>query len=103
MGAGDPAPFESIVVVTAWCLAVALCIGAMTAPYWPLAWARVARRGGAAVAILVQIAFEIAAPSRSAIESAGRLVFLWPAAAIAIVAAGAWEWRDRQRMTEGDA
>ncbi len=96
MGSGAAPPFEGTVLVIAWCLAIALCLGALTARSWAPGHARLARRGMVAIAVIVQLAFHVMAPPASAIESAGRLVFLWPAAALALLAAAAWEWRDRR-------
>lgn len=67
MGIEPLHPFERLVTAAAWCLAVVLCIGV------------------------------VSAPPRSAMESAGRFVFLWPALARGLVAAGVWHWCDRAR------
>ena len=97
MSAGAPPPFEGLVVVLAWCLAAALCLCALSARSWPADRARLARRALGAAAVALQVVFHVIAPPRSALESAGRLVFLWPAAVVALLAAGAWAWRDSRR------
>lgn len=101
MGVGPPPPFEGTVIVVVWCLAALLCVGALSAPLWPVATARPVRWTGLVLAALVQAAFHVAAPPRSALESAGRFVFLWPALAIGVLAAGVWHWRDRGRRAVG--
>ena len=97
MSAGAPPPFEGLVVILAWCLAAALCLGALSARSWRAERARLARRALAAAAVALQLAFHLLAPPRSALESAGRFVFLWPAAVVALAAAAAWGWRDSRR------
>ncbi len=102
MGVPEPPPGEGIVLVLAWVLAALLCLGASTAPMWGLTPARVVRWAAIALAVLVQIGFHVMAPPRSAMESAGRLVFLWPAVAVALIAAGVWQWRDASRSPRPD-
>ena len=97
MGVPEAPPGEGIVLVTSWCLAIALCLAALTAPMWGLAPARIARWVLVAAAVLVQVVFHMMAPPRSAMESAGRLVFLWPALVVGILAAAGWWWRDGHR------
>ena len=102
MGVPEPPPGENIVLVLAWVFAVVLCIGALTAPAWGVAPARIVRWAAIAVAVLVQVGFHIMAPPRSAMESAGRFVFLWPALLVALIAAGVWHWRDSSRSPRAD-
>ena len=97
MGVPEPPPGESLVLIVSWCLAVALCVSALSAPTWGLAPARVTRWSLVALAVFVQVGFHLFAPPRSAMESAGRLVFLWPALVVALVAGAAWWWRDAHR------
>ena len=98
MGVPEPPPGESIVLVVAWILAGGLCLGALSAPTWGLGPARLTRWIVVALAVLVQVGFHVMAPPRSAMESAGRFVFLWPALAVALIAAATWWWRDAHRV-----
>lgn len=98
MGVPEPPPGEGIVLALSWILAVLLCVAALAAPAWALGPARVGRWALVALAVLVQLGFQVMAPPRSAMESAGRLVFLWPALVVALVAGAAWWWRDAHRV-----
>jgi hypothetical protein len=106
MGVPEAPPGEGIVLVLSWCFAIALSLGALTALMWAPAPARIVRWVLVAAAVLVQVVFHVMAPPRSALASAGRLVFLWPALVIAVLAGAAWWWRDDRRVADvitGDA
>ena len=97
MGVPEPPPGESIVLVVSWVLAILVCVGLFSAPAWGLAPARLVRWSLVVLAVLVQAGFHVMAPPRSAMESAGRFVFLWPALLVVLLAAGGWWWRDEHR------
>ena len=100
MGSAVVPAYEGLVLVTTWCAAVALLLGLITAGAWRLPFALIARRASLAIAVMAPALFHVLSPPRNSIEAAGRLVFLWPAAIVAIVAATAWAWRDRRRVSD---
>lgn len=87
--------FDLVVSAAVLLCSLALLIGAATAPRWPRDGALIARRALAATVIGLPILLHLAAPSRSGIEGAARLIFIWVPVALGLLFFAIWHWRAR--------
>jgi peptidoglycan/LPS O-acetylase OafA/YrhL len=85
-----------------WAVGIAgavLLIGAIVARRWRGLSAVWVRSLAALVAIGVPIAFDLLAPATT-LEELGRMLTIWPLAALGLVFFGIWAWRGRTRRDE---
>jgi hypothetical protein len=92
-GPSNSTPYDVPLLILLVALAVLLFIGAATASAWSPTSASVVRRGAIVVAIGAFVVVHVVTPTANGIIGAARMVFLWPALALTIVAFLVWGWR----------
>jgi hypothetical protein len=93
LGSGDPTPFDFALLALLGILAVALIAGAFTGAHWSPGAAVGTRRGAMAIAVLATALVLVLTPTRNGIVGAGRMITIWPAIAICVIAYAVWSWR----------
>jgi hypothetical protein len=93
LGSGDPTPYDARLVVLLVVLAVVLGIGAGTAGMWSPGLAAWIRRGAVLLGLGVTAGVLVRTPTTNGIVGAGRMISVWPALGVAVVAYLVWSWR----------
>jgi hypothetical protein len=68
-------------------------VGAATSASWSPTTATLVRRGAMALSIAAVAVVHIVTPTTNGIMGAARVLFVWPAIAIAVIAFIVWSWR----------
>jgi hypothetical protein len=92
-GSGDPTPYDFPLIFLLVLLAILMFVGASIGNTWSPSTATLVRRGSMLVAIIAIAAVHIITPTTNGIVGAGRIMFLWPAIALAAIAFLVWSWR----------
>jgi len=92
-GSGDPTPYDFLLLVLFGIVAIVLIAGAITGDAWSPGLAPWLRRGSVLVAIGALAAVLVITPTRNGIVGAGRLLTIWPAFAVVILAFLVCSWR----------
>ena len=92
-GSGNPAPYDIPLIVVLVLLAILMFVGASVGSMWAPSTATLVRRGTMLVAIIAIAAVHIATPTTNGIMGAARMLFVWPAIALAVIAFAVWSWR----------
>ena len=92
-GSGDPTPYDFPLIFFLVALAIVMFVGASVGSTWSPSTATLVRRGSMIVAIIAIVAVHIITPTTNGIVGAGRIMFLWPAIALAVIAFLVWSWR----------
>jgi len=93
IGSGNPTPYDTPLFVLLVVLALLLITGAATATSWSPSTATIVRRGAALVAIAATVVVFRVTPTTNGIIGAARVLFIWPALAVGVVAYLVWSWR----------
>ena len=93
LGSGNPTPYDTPLFVLLVVVAVLLITGALTAASWSPSTAAIVRRGAALVAICATVVVFRVTPTTNGIIGAARVLFIWPALAVGVIAYLAWSWR----------
>ncbi len=93
LGSGNPTPYDIPLAVALAVIALLLLAGAMTAGSWSPPVAGIVRRGAIAVAIATFTVVMIVTPTTNGIIGAGRVLFVWPPLALAVIGYLVWSWR----------
>ncbi len=93
IGSGDPTPYDFPLLVLFAMIAIVFVAGAIAGATWPAAIASALRRGGLLFAICALAAVLVISPTQNGIAGAGRVITIWPAFAIVVIAFIAFSWR----------
>jgi hypothetical protein len=93
LGSGNPTPYDIPLLVLLAALALVLFIGAGTANAWSPTTATLVRRGAMVVAIGTTVLVHVVTPTTNGIIGAARMLFIWPALALTVIAFLVWSWR----------
>jgi hypothetical protein len=93
IGSGDPTPFDFPLLALFAFVAIVLIVGTVAGATWSPALATAIRRGGVLFAICALAAVLVITPTRTGMTGAGRVVTIFPAFAIVVIAFFAWSWR----------
>ena len=93
LGSGNPTPYDIPLIVFLAAIAVILFIGAFAGSAWPPTTALLVRRGAFAIGVMATVLVHIVTPTRNGIVGAGRVLFMWPAIGLMVVAFAVWSWR----------
>ena len=92
-GSGNPTPYDIPLLVFLVVIAIVLFIGAGTASSWPPPTATLVRRGAMVIAIAATVLVHVVTPTTNGIMGAARMLFIWPAIALAVIGFLVWSWR----------
>src|SRR5690349_8814713 len=92
-GSGNPTPYDIPLIVVLVLLAILMFVGASVGNTWSPSTATLVRRGSMLVAIVAIAAVHIITPTTNGIMGAARMLFVWPAIALAVIAFLVWSWR----------
>ena len=92
-GSGNSTPYDIPLIVVLVLLAIVMFVGASLSSTWSPSTATVVRRGAMIVAVVAIAAVHIVTPTTNSIVGAARMVFVWPAIALAVIAFAVWSWR----------
>ena len=92
-GSGNPTPYDFPLIFLLMGLAILMFVGASIGSTWAPSTATLVRRGSMVVAVVAIAAVHIITPTTNSIVGAGRMLFLWPAIALAVIAFLVWSWR----------
>ena len=92
-GSGNPAPYDIPLIVVLVLLAILMFVGASVGSMWAPSTATLVRRGTMLVAIIAVAAVHIVTPTTNGIMGAARMLFVWPAIVLAVIAFAVWSWR----------
>jgi len=93
LGSGNPTPYDIPLIALLVALAILLFLGAATSGSWSPMTATVVRRGAIVVAIGATAVVHIVTPTTNGIIGAARVLFVWPAIALVVIAFIVWSWR----------
>jgi hypothetical protein len=93
LGSGNPTPYDTPLIALLVALAILLFVGAATSGSWSPTTATVVRRGAMLVAIAATVIVHTVTPTTNGIIGAARMVFVWPAIALVVIAFIVWSWR----------
>ena len=93
IGSGDPTPFDFSLLTLLAILAIVLIAGAIAGPGWTSGLATTVRRSGALVATCALIAVLVMTPTRNGMVGAGRVLTIFPAFLVVVLAFLVWSWR----------
>jgi hypothetical protein len=93
IGSGDPTPFDFPLLALFTIITIVLIVGAIAGPAWSPGVATAIRRGGVLVVIVALAAVLVTTPTRNGIVGAGRMLTIFPAFAVVVLAFLAWSWR----------
>lgn len=93
LGSGNPTPYDTPLFVLLVVLALLLIAGAVTATSWSPSTAAIVRRVAAIVAVGATAVVFWVTPTTNGIIGATRVLFIWPALAVDVVAYLVWSWR----------
>ena len=93
LGSGDPTPFDGYALLALCVLAAVLLAGCLLGARWESAAALVLRWGAVVLAALIVALVLIVTPTTTGAVGAGRLITLYPAAALVGVLLLVWSWR----------
>ena len=93
LGSGNPTPYDTPLFVLLVVLALLLITGAITATSWSPATATIVRRAAALVAICATVIVFRVTPTTNGIIGAARVLFIWPALAVGVLAYQVRRWR----------
>ena len=92
-GSGNPTPYDIPLICLLGALAVLMFIGAASTWSWTPATATMVRRGALLLGIAATVIVHVVTPTTNGIIGAGRVLFVWPAIALAVIAYLVWSWR----------
>jgi hypothetical protein len=93
LGSGNPTPYDTPLFLLLVVLALLLIVGAVTATSWSPGTATIVRRAAAILAIGATVVVFRITPTTNGIIGAARVLFIWPALAVTVIAYAVWSWR----------
>ncbi len=93
LGSGDPTPYDGYALIALSALVVMLLTGCILGPTWSTAVASIVRRAALGLVVLILGAVLIVTPTSSGAVGAGRMITIFPAAALAVLLFVVWSWR----------
>ena len=93
IGSGDPTPYDFPLLALFAIILIVFIAAAIAGAAWPAAIATGLRRGGLLFAICALAAVLVISPTRNGMIGAGRVLTIWPAFAIVVIAFIAFSWR----------
>lgn len=93
LGAGDPTPYDLQALALLVVLALVLLAGCVFGPGWSPEVGRRVRWTVLVLAAVIVLAVSLVTPTGNGIVGAGRLLTLWPAAALNLLLFVVWSWR----------
>jgi hypothetical protein len=93
LGSGNPTPYDIPLAVFLALIALLLLGGAITASSWSPSVAALVRRVAVLVAVAAFAVVMIVTPTTNGIIGAGRVLFVWPPLALAVIGYLVWSWR----------
>jgi hypothetical protein len=92
-GSGNPTPYDIPLICLLAVLAIVMFVGAASTGSWPPSTAMLVRRGALLVGLAATVMVHVVTPTTNGIIGAGRVLFVWPAIALAVIAYLVWSWR----------
>jgi hypothetical protein len=93
IGSGDPTPYDFPLLVLFGIVTIMLIAGAIAGSAWSPGIATWLRRGGVLVAVCAFAVVLVITPTRSGIVGAGRMLTIFPAFAVVVLAYLVCSWR----------